>query len=160
VKTMLQKTLRRLSLLDLVLAGTPVVLLLAAACIGGAHPAVTMKSPSGIQPAPLAAIATMTTATTAQSADAADGTQVTISNFTFNPKTLTVAAGTTVTWTNNDSLTHTVTADDGSFDSANLRPGQQFSYTFTTPGTYTYHCSIHPFMTASVVVLEKPSNPS
>ena len=153
MKTLLQKTLLRLSLLDMVLASTPLVLLLAAACTGRAHPAATGKAASGGQPARLAAMATMTTPTTAQSADAADGTQVIIASFQFTPATLTVAAGTTVTWTNNDSLTHTVTANDGSFDSSNLKPGQQFSYTFNTPGTYSYHCALHPFMSGVVVVV-------
>lgn len=77
---------------------------------------------------------------------------VSIQNFAFAPGTIQVAAGTTVTWTNNDQTTHTVTADDGSFDSGDVAPGGTFSMTFNTPGTFAYHCKIHPFMTASVVV--------
>jgi plastocyanin len=85
-------------------------------------------------------------------ATAVAGNQVTIQNFSFGPGALTVSAGTTVTWTNSDSVTHTVTAMDRSFDSSNLKPGEQFSFRFDTPGTYTYHCTIHPFMTGQVVV--------
>src|SRR5690348_1171129 len=78
---------------------------------------------------------------------------VSIQNFAFSPGTIQVSAGTTVTWTNNDQTTHTVTADDGSFDSGDVAPGGTFSMTFTTPGTFAYHCKIHPFMTASIVVM-------
>lgn len=77
---------------------------------------------------------------------------VTISNFTFSPATLTVSVGTKVTWTNKDSVTHTVTADQGAFDSDDLSPGHSFSFTFTKAGTYTYHCKIHASMTATIIV--------
>lgn len=77
---------------------------------------------------------------------------VEIANFAFGPDTIQVAAGTTVTWTNNDTAAHTVTADDNSFDSGNLAPGDTFSFTFATAGTIAYHCNYHPNMTASVVV--------
>jgi plastocyanin len=77
---------------------------------------------------------------------------VTIANFAFDPPTLSVAAGTTVTWTNNDTSPHTVTADDGSFDSGNLNPGQSFTFTFAQGGTFAYHCNYHPNMKASIVV--------
>ncbi len=78
---------------------------------------------------------------------------VDIANFAFAPADLTISAGQTVVWTNSDSTTHTVTSDDGTtFDSGNLNNGDTFSYTFNTPGTYSYHCSIHPFMTGTVTV--------
>ena len=77
---------------------------------------------------------------------------VSISNFAFGPNVLEVTAGTTVTWTNNDGANHTVTADDGSFDSGALGSGGTFSVTFDTPGTYTYHCGFHGQMTGTVVV--------
>lgn len=73
----------------------------------------------------------------------------------FEPGTLTVAPGTTVTWTNEGNDSHTVTADDGSFDSARLDPGESFSVTFDAPGTFGYHCSFHPGMTATIVVSEE-----
>jgi plastocyanin len=80
------------------------------------------------------------------------GNAVTIQNFAFNPGTIEVAVGTTVTWTNQDSATHTVTADDGSFDSNNLATSATFSQTFSTAGTFTYHCKIHTSMKATVTV--------
>jgi len=63
-----------------------------------------------------------------------------------------VAAGTTVTWTNQDTAGHTVTADDGSFASKTIETGGTFSQTFSTPGTYAYHCAVHPNMKATIVV--------
>jgi plastocyanin len=63
-----------------------------------------------------------------------------------------VARGTTVTWTNQDAMAHTVTADDGSWGSGPLGPGTTYSHVFTSPGTYTYHCAFHPFMTGTVMV--------
>ena len=65
---------------------------------------------------------------------------------------MTVAVGTTVTWTNHDDVPHTATASDKSFDSKSLDPDASFSYTFDKPGTYSYFCAVHPFMTARVVV--------
>jgi len=82
----------------------------------------------------------------------ATGDAVSIQNFAFSVGTLNVSAGTAVTWTNNDATTHTVTADDGSFNSGNIAPGSKFSHTFSAKGTVNYHCSIHPMMKASVVV--------
>ncbi|HEY6283530.1 MAG TPA: cupredoxin domain-containing protein [Nitrososphaerales archaeon] len=72
----------------------------------------------------------------------------------FFPSSITVVLGTnnTVVWNNKDNSPHTVTANDGGFDSGNMAPGQSFSFTFTAPGTYTYHCTYHPWMVASVVV--------
>jgi plastocyanin len=81
----------------------------------------------------------------------ADGS-VSIVDFAFQPAQLTVATGTTVQWTNTGSATHTVTADDGSFDSGRLSGGSHFSHTFSAAGTFTYHCSIHPSMQATIVV--------
>jgi plastocyanin len=77
---------------------------------------------------------------------------VSIANFSFSPATLSVSVGTKVTWTNNDSVTHTVTADQGAFDSSHLSPGSSFSFTFSKAGTYTYHCNIHASMKATVIV--------
>jgi plastocyanin len=77
---------------------------------------------------------------------------VSIKNFAFSASTLKVAAGVTVKWTNNDATTHTVTANDGSFDSGPIAPGGSFTKQFNTKGTFAYHCSIHPMMTGSVQV--------
>lgn len=78
---------------------------------------------------------------------------VTIDNFRFTPPDITIPAGTTIKWTNQDGPTHTVTSDmAGIFDSGSLAPNTSFSFTFTTPGTFTYHCAIHPTMMGKVVV--------
>ena len=78
---------------------------------------------------------------------------VTIKSFSFNPSTLTVSAGTTVTWTNEDSVPHTVISDTGNeIASGTLSTGQSYTHTFNTAGTFSYHCSIHPSMKAQIVV--------
>jgi plastocyanin len=77
---------------------------------------------------------------------------VKIDNFSFSPATITVPVGTTVRWTNHDDIPHTVVADDKTFKSKALDTDEQFTYTFTKAGTYSYFCSIHPKMTAIVVV--------
>jgi plastocyanin len=78
--------------------------------------------------------------------------EVKIDNFSFSPATITVPAGTTVRWTNRDDIPHTVVSDDQKFASKALDTDDQYSYTFTKPGTYPYFCSIHPKMTGKVVV--------
>ncbi len=79
--------------------------------------------------------------------------QVAIQNFAFSPRTLTIAPGDTVVWTQQDSAPHTVTSDTGAWTaSADLGSGQTFSHTFTTAGTFPYHCAVHPNMTATIVV--------
>lgn len=79
--------------------------------------------------------------------------QVTIQGFAFSPAKITVAPGTKVTWTNKDSVAHTVTSDKNAWtDSGSIANGAHFSFTFSKPGTYTYHCAIHPTMVATVVV--------
>jgi plastocyanin len=82
------------------------------------------------------------------------GNAVAITNFAFAPAALTVKAGTTVTWTNKDADAHTVTSQGsgGPLQSAALATGRSYSFTFTTPGTFSYLCTIHPFMTATVTV--------
>ena len=77
---------------------------------------------------------------------------VKIDNFSFAPETLTVAAGTTVTWTNRDDIPHTVVSTEGVFKSKVRDTDEKFSYTFTKAGTYSYYCSVHPKMTGKVVV--------
>jgi plastocyanin len=78
--------------------------------------------------------------------------EVKIDNFSFGPATVTVSAGTTVTWTNRDDIPHTVVSTDGAFKSKVLDTDEKFSFTFSKPGTYPYFCSIHPKMTGKVVV--------
>jgi len=80
--------------------------------------------------------------------------EVKIDNFSFSPATLTVPAGTTVTWTNRDDIPHTVVSTDDPrvFKSKVLDTDEKFSFTFSKPGTYPYFCSIHPKMTGKVIV--------
>lgn len=78
--------------------------------------------------------------------------QVRIAGFAYTPTLIKVKAGTTVTWTNEDTAPHTVTFKNGAQGSGVLRQGQSFSYTFTAAGTYDYYCAVHSAMTASVVV--------
>lgn len=79
-------------------------------------------------------------------------TDVVIEGLAFNPPEISVAVGSTVTWSNQDSVNHTVTARDGTFDSGNLPDGATFSYTFEEKGTFEYYCTIHPNMEAKVIV--------
>jgi plastocyanin len=80
--------------------------------------------------------------------------QITIDNFRFSPRELTVTAGTKVTWVNNDDVPHTATstAKPRSFDSRTLDTDGKFSHVFTTPGTYNYFCAVHPQMTGRIIV--------
>jgi len=77
---------------------------------------------------------------------------VTIDNFNYGPSTVTIPAGTTVVWTNQDDVPHTVTSDDKVFASPVLDTGEKFEYTFRKPGTFPYYCTVHPKMTGKVVV--------
>jgi plastocyanin len=73
--------------------------------------------------------------------------------YAFQPATLTIAKGTKVTWTNTSDAPHTVTSDSNAFTaSSSLQQNQTFSMTFNTAGTYAYHCSIHPYMKATITV--------
>jgi amicyanin len=79
-------------------------------------------------------------------------TAVSIDNFTFSPQRLTVKSGTTVTWTNRDDIPHTVASTTRAFKSKAMDTDDTYSFTFTTPGTYEYFCSLHPHMTGTIVV--------
>src|SRR5947199_386537 len=92
--------------------------------------------------APTTAPATAPTAAAGQPA-APTAAAVDLSNFKFSPADITIAAGGTVVWTNRDPAKHTVTANDGSFDSGNLDQGATFSRTFATPGDFPYFCKFH-----------------
>ncbi|SRR6266478_2234720 len=98
----------------------------------------------------LAVFATSTRifAAAAQQANA----EVKIDNFSFGPASLTIAAGTTVTWFNHDDIPHTVVSEDKLFKSKVLDTDEKFSFTFAKPGTFGYFCSLHPKMTGKVVV--------
>ena len=123
--------------LSLRTAGFCVILLTLLAFVAAGHSSLTRSYSTHIRSA------TAPSATTAS---------VSIANFSFTPAKLSISVGTTVIWTNNDSVTHTVTADGGAFDSNNLSPGNTFSFTFSKAGTYTYHCKIHPSMMGTILV--------
>lgn len=98
------------------------------------------------------AVTTQTQAATDDSASMSEGAEVEIEDFAYAPATITVKVGTTVTWTNKDTVRHTVTADNGLFDSGLFGKGESFSYTFTEAGTYSYFCIPHTYMKGVVVV--------
>jgi plastocyanin len=104
-------------------------------------------------PAPVEPAATGTV-TPADGGTATEPAAVSVIDLTFEPATIEVDAGATVTWTNDDSVPHTVTARGDAFNSGVLMSGDSFSQTFATPGSYDYFCAIHPSMTGTVVVRE------
>jgi len=99
-----------------------------------------------------AALPELTTAGEAVVAAAASPTTVTIDNFAFAPATLTVTAGTTVTWKNEDDSPHRIGDKNGTFKSAALDTDDTFSHTFAAPGEYPYICTIHPYMVGKIIV--------
>jgi plastocyanin len=121
-----------------------VAALATAACGGGNND----KPPAGSSGASTPATSSAPANSSGASSDA-----VKIADFKFAPATLTVAHGASVSVTNNDSTAHTFTADDGkSFDTGNLDPGASKSVSVAQPGSYPYHCDIHPFMHGKLVV--------
>lgn len=122
------------------------------ALVGCAPAAAGAPAADGPTPVPPSALSTIPPANPPHPTDANGGPQVTIENFNYVSATVTVPAGTTVVWTNADDVQHTVTASDNSFSSPPVDTNGQYSYTFSTPGTYTYFCAIHPFMAGKVVV--------
>jgi plastocyanin len=132
------------------------LLVLLAACGGGTTTTTSTNTPA---PAPTHTPTAVPTNTptaaptnTPTTGPSSSGNSVTVMNFAFSPATLTVMTGTKVTWTNHDTVTHTVTADQGAFNSGPLSPGNSFSFTFNKAGTYSYHYNIHHSMMATVIV--------
>jgi len=124
-----------------------------------AAPATTKAAIAAtVAPATTAAVAaTVAPATTAANANALGGPgqeiKIDISQFKFAPNSITIKAGTKITWTNQDTAPHTATADNTSWDSGTLQKGQSFSFTFNKAGLVKYHCEIHPNMTATITVV-------
>ena len=118
----------------------------------GATPAAGPATPSVPGGGPAASPPAGTPAPNDGGKGGTGGLAVQIQNFAFNPPTLQVPAGTTVTWTNLDSTPHTATSTTGAFDSGNLNPGQSFSFAFEQAGTFDYLCRYHPSMRGSIVV--------
>ena len=115
--------------------------------------------PAAVNPAPAAAVVKPTAAPAKPAAALGavapaniDGPQVQVKDFAFAPKEITVPVGTTLTWTNKDSEPHTVTTTDKAIASKAMDTDERFAFKFDLAGTYTYHCSLHPYMTATVVV--------
>jgi plastocyanin len=102
------------------------------------------SSPSTPSPTPAPAGASTTVTIPANARTLGTGAYV--------PNPATVSQGTSVTWSNTDSTTHDMVADNGAFDSGRVGPNGAYSFTFTQRGTYAYHCSIHPSMTGTIVV--------
>lgn len=135
------------------LAALGVAALLGAAACAGPAPASNAAAPPSTSDSMSGMTAPATTADTAPvRTNTVRTNTVSIKNFAFSPATVTVSVGTTVTWTNDDQDAHTVTATDHTFGSQPMNPGATYHFTFTKPGTYSYLCTIHPFMTATVVV--------
>lgn len=134
---------------------TRAIQVIASAAIGaGILTGCSVAADEPAQPTAMAGMPGMAGAAqpTAMEAPVATDT-VAIENFAYSPPTVTVKAGTTVTWTNRDQDPHTVTATNGGpFHSPTLNNGESFRFTFTQPGRFDYLCTIHPFMTATVVV--------
>lgn len=124
---------------------------------GAVAPPMTMMPMGGaMAPMPTTGAAAMSPAsspTSGMTAGATGGGAVSIANFAFSPATITVAPGQAITWTNADRVAHTVTSNDGKWDSGNIAPGASFSHTFDQAGATPYHCTIHPFMTGTVTVM-------
>ena len=85
-------------------------------------------------------------------AEDAPPAEIRIAQHRYQPRVITVSPGTTLRWVNEDEDPHTVTADDGAFASRGIDVHEAFTFTFSTPGTYRYHCALHPGMTGRVVV--------
>ncbi|NMH99376.1 cupredoxin domain-containing protein [Pseudonocardia acidicola] len=121
-------------------------------CLGTLTTAVALAAVTacGAQPAAPAAAPPVHQAQAPAAVQPVADAAVTIANYAFSPAALTVPVGTTVTWTNTDSVPHDVSG--GPLHSPILNQGQSWSYTFSTAGTYSYICSIHPYMNGSVTV--------
>jgi plastocyanin len=132
-----------------------VLLLSTALLIGGIGAAAC--SDSGTKDVKADTSTEKTTETTAKSSAPLSGDQkITISNYKFDPATITVKVGTKITWTNKDSFDHTATADDGApaaFDTDKLKKGASADVTFDKAGTYKYSCAIHSYMKGTVEVV-------
>jgi plastocyanin len=128
---------------------------LAIGCAGNntQQPAVPAETPVGVAVTPMQTPSLPVSNATPQAASGGKIVDVSISNFAFNPATVTISTGDTVRWTNQDSATHTVKGS--SFESGQLAQGDTYEFTFTEPGTYDYTCSIHPSMKGTVTVVEK-----
>jgi|SRR5437899_2913985 len=123
------------------LAVLSAILMFATACGGGYSSPSTAPSPM-LSPTPGGPSSSVAIPVGAKS----------LGNRAYTPDDLNVAVGTTVTWTNTDSISHTSTSDATGWNSGTVAPGGQFSFAFQTAGTFPYHCAIHPGMVGTVGV--------
>ena len=114
--------------------------------------AVVVSCSSGTATKPGSTGAAKKDATKVTPPAASGSAAIDISNFAFSPETATIKKGTKVVWTNNDDATHQVEADDSSFSGPSLAKGDTYSNTFDKSGTFPYHCTVHPNMTAKIIV--------
>ena len=149
---------RYLLLITLVLIVAPLAI---AGCTSPSNPspspgtAASTATSSATKTAAATSAAHSTRATASPAGAATTGQKtytVSIVSYAFQPSTMTVPRGTSVTWRNTASITHTVTSNTGAFNSGNLSPGATFTHQFSQAGTYQYHCNIHPSMTGTIVV--------
>ena len=141
-----------MSRIPMIIGGVALAVALAGALTVGADELT--RSPASAMPVSMSGAEMDHPAIHLAAAPAAAANQVVIDNFTYGPAMLTVAAGTKVTWMNDDADPHTVTstADPKLFKSPPLDTGDSFSFTFDKPGTYQYFCSLHPHMQGKIVV--------
>ena len=131
---------RRLVLAATLTAAAALVLAACGSSYGGSPSKSSYGAPATVGPGttgPAAAVATV---------------DLGIMNFKFTPASVSVRAGATVGWTNKDGTAHTVTFTQPAVSSGTLNPHNQFTHVFTEPGTFAYHCEIHPFMHGTIVV--------
>jgi plastocyanin len=142
----------------LVLAGALALAGCGSSTITSAVPAATTVPTVATTVAATVAATVAPTSTISAPTNTPSGSQAAVSvlggygGFSFSPSMLTIKVGTTVTWTNNSSAPHTVTSDSGAFNGSLGGSGATFSFTFTRAGTFSYHCSIHPYMKATITV--------
>ena len=142
--------MRRFQLLGMYVLAVIVTLGVSIMSISSMRTAVAGSSITPVDETPPAPADTTAAPATAPAQDS----QVRIDNFAFNPKELTIPAGTKVTWVNKDDVPHTATSKDKppAFDSKALDTDDTYSFTFSKPGTYQYYCKVHPHMTGTVIV--------
>lgn len=130
---------------------TPAIIIAAVVVVIALVAVVAASSSKKSAPDSTTSQSTSSSSSAASTAVAAD--KVVISNYMFGPADIKVKVGTTVTWTNSDSVRHNVVSDDGMMpDGKLIGKGETYTYTFAKAGTYKYHCSPHPYMHGSVVV--------
>jgi plastocyanin len=129
------------------------LVLLVGSCAGGTAPppSATASVTAPAAPVPQAATPTAAASPPVPAVSATEGS-VTVQNFAFQPPQLTIAVGTTVTWTNHDTANHQIALDDGSFTGQSFGQGAITTHAFAAAGSFPYHCKIHPSMKGTIVV--------